>query len=116
VGGLANVEWTWRVKGPKYLANAGSVTLTGAPETNVEMGLMQAGDANGDNLVNTADFNIVKASYGRGAGEPGYDDRADVDGNSLVDLIDFNFLKLNFGQGGAPPIGPAIRAPDRHQP
>src|SRR3954468_17786552 len=39
---LPNGSYNWRVKGPLYLANSGNVTLSGAPTTNVEMGLMRA--------------------------------------------------------------------------
>jgi hypothetical protein len=39
------------------------------------MGLMKAGDSNNTNVVNTTDFNIVKATFGRAFGQPGYDAR-----------------------------------------
>src|SRR5205085_1663343 len=58
VSGLSAGDYYWRVKGPQYLANAGTLTLSGAPLTQVEMGLMRAGDSNGDNVVNTVDFTI----------------------------------------------------------
>ena len=106
VGGLANGTYAWRVKHPKYLANSGSVTLTGAPTTSVEMGLMRGGDADNDNMVNISDLNILKNSFGRRIGEPGYDDRADFTGDERVNSSDFILLKLNFGQSGAPPIHP----------
>jgi hypothetical protein len=109
VGGLPNGTYDWRVKDPKYLANAGTVVLTGSAVTNQEMGLMHAADADNNNLVNILDFNIVKVTFGKGLGDPGYDDRADFDGNTLIQVPDFNLLKQNFGTGGAPPIGPHIR-------
>jgi hypothetical protein len=65
------------------------------------MGLMLAGDANDDDQVNTSDFVILKATFGKGCG-----DRADFIGNCVVDLIDFGLLKVNFGRGGAPLVGP----------
>src|SRR5205085_9570606 len=49
---LPNGTYNWRVKGPKYLANAGNITLSGSPTTNAEMGFMRVGDANDDNVVN----------------------------------------------------------------
>ena len=48
----------------------------------------------------------MKGTFGKGSGDPGYDDRADFDGNLLVNATDFILLKGNFGQGGAPPVGP----------
>src|SRR5262245_56681302 len=42
VDGLASGTYDYRAKGPKYLANAGTVTLTGAPTTQLEIGTMTA--------------------------------------------------------------------------
>jgi hypothetical protein len=112
MGGLPNGTYTWRaddattaLHSPNYLANSGTVNLTGAPITNVEMGLMRAGDADDNNVVNLFDFNIVKVSFGLGCGNPGYDRRADFTGDCAVNVGDFNPLKANFGHGGAPPVG-----------
>lgn len=106
VSGLVNGTYNWRVKGPKFLANSGQVTLTGAPVTSVGMGLMQTGDCNNDNVVNATDFNILKNTFGMAIGTPSYDDRADFNGDNMVNVTDFNLMKVNFGQGGAPPICP----------
>src|SRR5262249_10323749 len=45
---LPNGSYDWRVKDPKYLANSGTVTLSGAAQTNMDMGLMRVGDCNND--------------------------------------------------------------------
>jgi hypothetical protein len=105
--GLANGLYAWRVDGPKYLANSGSVTITGASITNVEMGLMRAGDCNDDNVVNSVDFAILRSSFGKSAGQLGYDDRADFNGDNVVNAVDAAIHKSSFGQSGAPAIGPA---------
>ncbi len=106
VGGVPTGTYNWRVKSPKFLANSGVVTLTGAPTTNIEMGFVRTGDCNNDNLVNTLDFNILKITMGKSIGDPNYDDRADFTGDQTVNIVDFNLLKVNFGSAGAPPIGP----------
>jgi hypothetical protein len=106
LGSLLNGTYNWRAKGPKYLANAGAVTLTGASVTNQEMGLMRTGDANNDNLVGSSDFIILKATFGKSCGEFGYDDRAEFTGDCVVSGPDFVLLKNNFGFGGAPPLTP----------
>ena len=36
----------------------------------VEMGLMRAGDLNGDNAVGITDFNPLKTNYGTGGTQP----------------------------------------------
>jgi hypothetical protein len=98
--------YQWRVKGSKYLANSGTVTLSGAIITPLEVGMLRVGDADNNNTVNVADFNITKITFGKGVGDPGYDDRADFDGNRIINVADFSLLKNTFGQGGAPPIIP----------
>jgi hypothetical protein len=106
--GLPGGTYSYRVKDPKYLANGGSVTL--APGTNnVEMGLMRAGDCNNDNADNVQDFNIQKATFGKAAGDPGYDDRGDFTGDQQVNIQDFGLLRGNFGTAGSPPLGPVGR-------
>jgi hypothetical protein len=71
----------------------------------LEVGLMLVGDASDDNVIEVDDFVLLRASFGRGPGDPGFDARVDFDGNRVVDTSDFNLLKVNFGRGGAPPIG-----------
>ena len=60
---------------------------------------MQAGDANDDDMDNTVDFNILKATFGSTT-----DLRADFNNNAVVDSPDFNLLKMNAGFGGCGPI------------
>jgi hypothetical protein len=106
VGSLPNGTYQWRVKGPKYLANSGAVNLTGTLQTDLAMGLMRTGDCNNENVINSLDFNILRATFGLGFGQTGYDDRADFTGDQLVNIQDFNLLRANFGLGGAPPLLP----------
>src|SRR5205823_3169419 len=106
VGSLPGGSYYWRVKDPKYLATSGSVTLTGAPVTGVEMGTQPAGDASNDNVANATDFALLRNSFGKSQGQPGYDDRADFNGDLVVNSGDFGLLRANFGTGGAPPVGP----------
>ena len=103
---LSPGTYSWWVKGPKYLASSGTLTTTLSQVTNVEMGQQRAGDCNNDNVVSTTDFNILKGTFGKGVGVPGYDDRADFTGDQVVNTTDFNLLKNNFGQGGSPPLSP----------
>jgi hypothetical protein len=67
----------------------------------VEMGLLRAGDVNNDNAVNVTDFTLLKTTFGKALGDPGYDARADFNGDNAVTTADFTILKSNFGQGGA---------------
>jgi len=109
VTGLPSGLYKWRVKDPKYLANGSTLSLPGAGTTNTEMGLMLAGDCNDDNVVNSVDFAILKGTFGKSVGQPGYDDRADFTGDQVVNATDFSLLRANFGTAGAPAIGPSLR-------
>src|SRR5207245_10127985 len=103
---LPSGTYNWRVKGPKYLATAGTTSLSVGNTTNPEMGLEKAGDGNNSNNVDATDFAILKASFGKGFGDHGYDDRADFNGDQVVNAADFSLLRATFGTAGAPPIGP----------
>src|SRR5205814_3283592 len=92
VTGLPSGLYNWRVKDPKYLANAGTLNLTGATTNTAEMGLMRVGDCDNNDAVNIVDFNILSSSFARAFGDPGYDDRADLDGNQVINATDFGFL------------------------
>src|SRR5204863_9870509 len=106
VASLVNGTYSWRIKGPKFLANTGLVSLSGATRTNVEAGTMTTGDCDNNNLVNMVDFNVLKLSMGRSPGDPAYDDRADLNGNQIVNVTDFTLLFASMGRGGSPPIDP----------
>ena len=70
VASLPASSYTWRVKGPAYLANSGNVNLSGSPSTNAEMGLMRAGDTNNDNVVEVSNFNLLKGNFGQAGAPP----------------------------------------------
>jgi hypothetical protein len=50
------------------------------------------GDRNGDGVVNCADLDIVKASFGRKTGQVGFDPRADVNGDGVVNVLDLSIV------------------------
>ena len=84
---------------------AGVATLVNGIN-NVDMGTLRAGDANDNNVVNSADFTILKNTFGKGPGDPGYDPHGDFNSDNVVNSQDMSLLKLNFGQGGALPGSP----------
>ncbi|MFL5734315.1 MAG: hypothetical protein ACJ78Q_14100, partial [Chloroflexia bacterium] len=107
--------YSWRARGPSaspsnvlgdpsgYLANCGTITIPSQPQTALEIGLMRAGDGDNNNLVDIADYNILRKSFGKTQGQVNYDTRADFTGDAIVDINDFMTFKLNFGTGGCPP-------------
>jgi hypothetical protein len=88
-------------KGSKWLRKKiGNITVT-AGENTVENFLnLKGGDANNTNSINIQDLNILKASYGKSSGQPGYDSRADFNKTNSVNIQDLNLLKGNYGQSG----------------
>jgi hypothetical protein len=58
-----------------------------------------AGDLNGDLLVNCLDLAIVKASFGKRTGQPGFDVRADVNRDGLVDVRDLAVVSQKLASG-----------------
>ena len=57
-------------------------------------------DLNGDGRVDCADLAIVEASFGKRAGQPGYDPRADVvNADGVVDKADWTFVARRLAPG-----------------
>jgi hypothetical protein len=115
VSGLPSGTYQWRLCNPNtwtgFLANTGTVTLAGDPQTNFDantyayqvcgpFGCVRGGDTNNDNMVNVLDFNILKNSFGQGGRV-----RGDVNYDILANTIDFSIIKGNFGSIGAPSLG-----------
>lgn len=55
------------------------------------------GDANGDHVVDSLDFDILKAAFGSVPGDANYDARADFNGDGKINALDFSILASNFG-------------------
>ena len=97
---LANGSYNWRLKGVINLSNVGTLSLSGST-TSVEVGTLRAGDANNSDNVSVVDFNMIKAAFGTGPGQSGYDDRANFNRDGAVNAVDFNLLKGSFSQAGS---------------
>jgi hypothetical protein len=104
VTGLLTGIYDYSVKNPQTLSNSGSGLSIGPGTTQAEMGTLREGDADGNNCVTAVDFNIVKNTFGRGNGDPGYDPRADFTGDNVISASDFTLLRNNFGTCGGPPV------------
>ena len=109
----------WRVMGPDgvsggnvtsgFLANCGTVELTGASQTNMNndevllpacpAGCIRGGDSNNSNIVNVSDFSILKGQFGQAGTNIG-----DANNDLVVNVSDFNIQKANFGQAGCSAI------------
>ena len=70
--------------------------------TNVNVGLMKAGDATRDDAISIGDFNLLRGTFGKSFGQPGYNAAADFNNDDVANSGDFNLLRGNFGLIGCP--------------
>jgi len=101
------------VKHSHTLANlkAGVVIPAGGTTSVIDFGLLREGDANNDNMVTSADFFILKASYNKAAGDPGFDGRADFNEDGYVTSMDFFLLKSHYNTAGDELPGSSVKTP-----
>lgn len=57
------------------------------------------GDVNGDGVVNCADLDIVKASFGKTRSQAGFDARADVNFDGVVNILDLSIVAKQIPAG-----------------
>jgi hypothetical protein len=88
-------------KGAKWLRRKQSnISVSAGETTTVDFLNLKGGDADNTNSVNVLDLNILKATYGKSSGNPGYDGRADFNKTNSVNVLDLNILKSNYGKSG----------------
>jgi probable HAF family extracellular repeat protein len=57
------------------------------------------GDVNGDGKVDCTDLRLLKASFGKRSGQPGFDPNADLNSNGIVDLNDLVLIARQLPSG-----------------
>ncbi|MEO6456698.1 MAG: hypothetical protein ABIO92_00270, partial [Chloroflexia bacterium] len=101
LGPLAPGTYNWWLKSPRYLATTGTLTIpAGCAPFSQEFGTQRAGDIDNTNCVDISDFSILRLSFGKACGDPGYNPNAEYTGDCIVDISDFSLLRSNFGQCG----------------
>ena len=90
------------VKGYKWLRSVVPLTVGTTPVSKVQIALL-GGDANGNNVIDIADFGLLVNAYNSDAtiANSGYDIRADFNDDGTVDIADFGLLVNNYGLHGA---------------
>jgi hypothetical protein len=58
-----------------------------------------AGDVNGDGKINCADIALVKASFGKRTGQPGFNPNADVNHDGVVNVLDLAIVSQKLAPG-----------------
>jgi hypothetical protein len=66
----------------------------------VNSGNLRGGDIDGNNIIDNLDLLSLKASFGRLAGETGFNDNADLNRDGVVDAQDFSSMSRSFNQRG----------------
>jgi hypothetical protein len=56
-------------------------------------------DVNGDGVVNCVDLDLVKASFGKRTGQPGFDPRADINRDGIVNVLDLSAVAKQMPAG-----------------
>ncbi|HTD20122.1 MAG TPA: dockerin type I domain-containing protein, partial [Ktedonobacteraceae bacterium] len=56
------------------------------------------GDVNGDCRVDIVDLATVGSTFGKVAGQPGYNTNADLNNDGLINIVDLVIVAGNFGQ------------------
>ena len=67
---------------------AGNVEVKTVADAFTTVPAQMAANVNGDGQINCADIAILKASFGKRTGQPGFDARADVNHDGIVDVRD----------------------------
>ena len=76
-------------------------------------GRAEIANGNCDNMINMKDFGVMRMSFNKSAGQPGYQTYADFNGDGSVNMADFNVLKMYFNKelGAGPAFDSTLCAP-----
>jgi Dockerin type I domain len=74
-------------------------TTNGVPAQTVSPGVLLVGDLNGDQRVDCADLAIVKQSFGKKSGEPGFNAWADINDDGIVNVLDLQIVASHLPAG-----------------
>lgn len=86
-----------RIRGiNRFLASSQTITVTATGISGLSYTLLN-GDASPDNVVGTADFNVIRAAWGALPTDPNWNEAADLNGDGVVGTADFNILRSNWG-------------------
>jgi hypothetical protein len=105
VSGLTPGTCDIQVKNGHTLSNkrTGYTLVNGVNPMN--MGELKEGDANNDNTVNSSDFLLLRGSYFKSEGQPGFVDGADFNEDGTVNSSDFLLLRSNYFLSGPIEVG-----------
>lgn len=92
--------YTLSMQGRKWQRKLTTVIVPASGTGHAGALLLRAGDCDGNNVVDSDDYDLLVQSFGESPGNPDYDERADLDGVNGVDTDDFDILVQHFGEQG----------------
>ncbi len=99
----AGTKYTAILKGSAQIATS-SAFIMAPGVTNLNDGVvinLKTGDLNEDNIINSADYSIIKKAYGANPSSPNWNEIADFNKDGVVNLFDLGIVSKNSGQTGA---------------
>lgn len=96
--GLVRV-WT---KDDHWLAQATTQFLIGPGSTTGVDFILMNGDADGNNVIDSDDFDALVYGFGASTGSPNYAEPIDFNESGIIDSDDFDILVAGFGNAGDP--------------
>jgi len=88
------------IKGQHTLSNVWTAYTLADGANTVDFGELKEGDANNDDMVNSSDFLLLRASYFKREGDAGFVDGADFNEDGIVNSSDFILLRNSYFQRG----------------
>ncbi|MBI2597098.1 hypothetical protein HYW41_03000 [Candidatus Daviesbacteria bacterium] len=102
-GLTAGTQYTALLKGSVQIATSSSFVMT--PTTTVlnegQPINMLTGDLNEDNIINTADYNIIQNLLGKTKSSANWNENADFNKDGVINTFDLSFISKNMGKAGA---------------
>lgn len=91
--------YTAYIKGPSQLATASAFTVKPTP---IDLGLLNliTGDVNEDNVIDSLDYNLVKASLGLTTASQRWNDILDFNRDGRINSLDLTVVSKNLGKIG----------------
>jgi hypothetical protein len=105
VSGLTPGTCDIQAKNGHTLSNKRTAYTLVSGVNTINMGELKEGDANNDDTVNSSDFLLLRGSYFKSEGEPGFVDGADFNEDGTVNSSDFLLLRNNYFMSGPIEVG-----------
>jgi hypothetical protein len=92
--------YTAYIKGEAQIATASAFVVKATP-TNLSALTLLTGDVNEDNVIDSLDYNLVKAAIGSSPSSPKWNELYDFNKDNVINSWDLNIITSNLGKAGA---------------